>query len=243
MADSSTSNSRPTRRDAEEVPVSSAKKSGGRGRGISAPSRESWDPTAGDGDTSAYAASQPGGEQTSGKDSKDSKGSKGGSDRSFMDKVKIALRDAGRNLDDARTAPASGAAPSRATTNKRPTRRARLRLTRLDPWSVAKMAFLLSIALGVVTVVAVALVWGVLDAAGVWDSINAMVYQVIGSDSGTDFDVENYLGTSRVIGFTMIVAGIDVLLLTAIATLAAFLYNLGAALLGGVEVTLAEDAR
>jgi hypothetical protein len=53
--------------------------------------------------------------------------------------------------------------------------------------------------------------------------------------------VENYVGTSRVMGFTMIVAVVDVVLITAIATLAAFLYNLAATLLGGIEVTLAED--
>ena len=39
----------------------------------------------------------------------------------------------------------------------------------------------------------------------------------------------------------MLVAVIDVVLLTAIATLGAFLYNMAAALLGGIEVTLAED--
>ena len=39
----------------------------------------------------------------------------------------------------------------------------------------------------------------------------------------------------------MLVAVVDVVLLTAIATLAAFLYNMAAALLGGIEVTLAED--
>ena len=52
---------------------------------------------------------------------------------------------------------------------------------------------------------------------------------------------QNYLGTVRVLGFTMIVAVVDVILLTAIATLGAFLYNMAAALLGGIEVTLAED--
>jgi hypothetical protein len=122
------------------------------------------------------------------------------------------------------------------------TRTARLRLTRLDPWSVMKTAFLLSIALGVVTVVSVAIVWGVLGAAGVWDSINTSIQQVVG-DSGTSFDVEDYLGTGRVLGFTMLVAVADVILITAIATLGAFLYNLSAALLGGLEVTLAEDER
>jgi hypothetical protein len=123
------------------------------------------------------------------------------------------------------------------------TRRARLRLTHVDPWSVMKTSFLLSIAVGIVTVIAVAVVWSVLGAAGVWDSINSSVQEVIGGDTGASFDVENYVGMSRVLGFTMIVAVVDVVLITAIATLGAFLYNLAATLLGGLEVTLAEDER
>ena len=120
-------------------------------------------------------------------------------------------------------------------------RRARLRLTRIDPWSVMKTAFLLSIAFGVVTVVSVAMVWQVLGAAGVWDSINSTIQESIGGPDTANLDVEDYVGTSRVLGFTMLVAAVDVILLTAIATLGAFLYNMAAALLGGVEVTLAED--
>ncbi len=103
-----------------------------------------------------------------------------------------------------------------------------------------KTSFLLSIALGIVLVVAVAIIWAVLGAAGVWDSINSIVQQAIGGE-GEPFDIEEYAGTSRVLGFTMIVAVIDVILITAISTLGAFLYNLSAALLGGIEVTLAED--
>lgn len=143
-------------------------------------------------------------------------------------------------------ASASGAATARGTTTQqrpRGTRRARLRLVHLDPWSVMKTAFLLSIALGIVTVVAVAVVWSVLSAAGVWDSINKAVTDVLGGDAAQNFDVENYVGTSRVLGFTMVVAVLDVILVTAIVTLGAFLYNLAAALLGGIELTLAEDER
>jgi hypothetical protein len=121
------------------------------------------------------------------------------------------------------------------------TRKARLRLTHLDPWSVMKTSFLLSVAFGIVTVIAVAVVWSVLGAAGVWESINQTVQEVIGGETGAAFDVEDYVGTSRVMGFTMIVAVVDVILITAIATLSAFLYNLAATLLGGLEVTLAED--
>ena len=131
--------------------------------------------------------------------------------------------------------------PAGATGPKRPPRRARLRLTRIDPWSVMKTAFLLSIALGVVTIVSVLMVWSVLGAAGVWDSINSAVRDIVGDQSSTPFTIQDYLGTDRVIGFTMLVAVIDVVLLTAIATLSAFLYNMAAALLGGIDITLVED--
>lgn len=121
-------------------------------------------------------------------------------------------------------------------------RRARLRLTRVDPWSVMKTAFLLSIAFAIVTVVAVLMVWSVLGAAGVWDSINQTVRDIVGGEDGATFDITNYLGTGRVLGFTLVVAAVDVVLITAVATLGAFLYNMAAALLGGIEVTLAEEA-
>jgi hypothetical protein len=157
-----------------------------------------------------------------------------------------ASRSAGSGRGTSGSTSAAPASTTRAgSTSARPrgTRRARLRLVHLDPWSVMKTSFLLSIAFGIVTVVAVAVVWSVLGAAGVWDSINKTVGDVLGGDTAQNFDVQNYVGTSRVLGFTMIVAVVDVVLITAIATLSAFLYNLAAALLGGLEITLAEDDR
>ena len=143
----------------------------------------------------------------------------------------------------ANASPRSKAAGSRPSPNRKPPRRARLRLTRIDPWSVMKTSFLLAIAFGVVTVVSVFIIWSVLSAAGVWDSINQTVQDVVGGEDGGNWDVEKYVGMSRVMGFTMLVAVVDVILITAIATLGAFLYNMAAALLGGVELTLAEDQR
>lgn len=147
-----------------------------------------------------------------------------------------------------RAAQAGGVPAGQATRGRgtppapaRRTRKAQLRLVQVDAWSVMKTSFLLSIALGIVLIVAVAIVWAVLGAAGVWDSINSIVQQAVGSADGPQFDITDYLGTSRVLGFTALVAALDVVLITAIATLGAFLYNLSAALLGGVEVTLAED--
>ena len=143
--------------------------------------------------------------------------------------------------------PARPAAPRGSRVRRPPgrqPRRARLRLTRVDPWSVMKTAFLLSVAFGVVTFVAIFMVWSVLGAAGVWDSINSAVASIVEGDSGNStFDVTDYVGMSRVLGFTLLVSVVDVVLLTALATLTAFLYNLAAALLGGIEVTLAEDEK
>jgi len=137
----------------------------------------------------------------------------------------------------------SGSATQSGEVRKRRVRRARLRLTRIDPWSVMKTAFLLAIAFAIVTIVAVFIVWSVLGVAGVWESINSTIADVIGGDGAGDFDVEDYVGMSRVMGFTMLIAAVNVVLITAMATLGAFLYNLAAALLGGVEVTLAEEDR
>lgn len=148
----------------------------------------------------------------------------------------------GKDKKGGKRTPRSTTRPSPGQTSSQPrrVRKARLRLTHVDPWSVMKVSFLLSIAVGIVTVVAVAVVWTVLGAAGVWESIDSTVGDVVG-DTGSSFRIEDYLGMSRVMGFTLIVAVIDVVLITVIATLGAFLYNLAAALLGGLEVVLAED--
>ena len=129
---------------------------------------------------------------------------------------------------------------ARTSGGRRP-RRARLRLTRIDPWSVMKTAFLLSIAFGIVTWVAVFIVWSAIGAAGVFDNINRTVQEVLGTPTAEPFRIENYINTGKVMGFTTLLACADVLIITALATLGSFLYNIAATLLGGLEVTLASE--
>jgi hypothetical protein len=120
-------------------------------------------------------------------------------------------------------------------------RKARLRLLRVEPWSVMKSAFVLSIAIGITFVVAVATLWSVIDAAGVFDIVGGLINDLTQSEASTGVQITDYVGFSRVVGLATVIAVVDVVLLTALATLFAFLYNLSAALLGGLEVTLAED--
>jgi hypothetical protein len=121
------------------------------------------------------------------------------------------------------------------------TRRARLRVTKVDPWSVMKVSFLLSIALGVVTVVAACLLWMVLNGLGVFDSVGDTLKEVTGTDTSQGFDLKSYLGFGTVFMYTMVIAVVDVILMTALSTLGAFIYNTAAGFSGGVELTLAEE--
>ncbi|WP_111602899.1 DUF3566 domain-containing protein [Streptomyces sp. Amel2xB2] len=122
------------------------------------------------------------------------------------------------------------------------TRKARLRVAKADPWSVMKVSFLLSIALGVCTIVAVAVLWMVMNAMGVFSAISGTISQATQSgDASGGFEIESFLSLPKVLLFTTVIAVIDVVLATALATLGAFIYNLSAGFVGGVEVTLAED--
>lgn len=120
-------------------------------------------------------------------------------------------------------------------------RRARLLVSKVDPWSVLKMAFLLSVALGIVTVVASIVLWAVLDTIGLFDTINAFVNDIQGQEGGSPFDVLSIASLGQVASFSTIVAVVNVVLLTTLSVLSAWLYNISATLVGGIGVTLTDD--
>lgn len=125
----------------------------------------------------------------------------------------------------------------RTTTAARPAsrRRARLAVTRVDPWSVFVLSLLISLFLGVVLLIAVGVLYALLDSLGVLASVDTFArdLQLVGAG-------QSVLGLGRVLGVAGIIAAVDVVLLTVLATLGAFLYNVCASLTGGLEVVLAE---
>ncbi|MDH6576401.1 DUF3566 domain-containing protein [Kitasatospora sp. MAP5-34] len=121
-------------------------------------------------------------------------------------------------------------------------RKARLRVTRADPWSVMKVSFLLSLAVGIIMIVAAAVLWMTLDGLGVFTSLNSTLKEVTGSaDGASSVNLMDYIGFSSVMLFTTLIAVVDVILMTALATLSAFIYNTAAGFTGGIELTLAEE--
>ncbi|GIG58008.1 hypothetical protein Lfu02_23800 [Longispora fulva] len=118
-------------------------------------------------------------------------------------------------------------------------RRARLHLKRIDPWSVMKFSFAVSVVLFIVMVVATAVLYLALDAMGVFDTLNKTLASLIGSagdTKGASFKITalGVIGTAAVLGV------VNMVLFTALSTLGSFIYNVCADLVGGVELTLSE---
>ncbi len=117
-------------------------------------------------------------------------------------------------------------------------RRARLSIKRVDPWSVMKFSFAVSFVLLVVIIVATSVLYLALDAMDVFDSLNKTLAELFTSNGGGGDAFKITAG--GVIGVSAILGAINVVLFTALMTLGAFVYNVCADLVGGVEVTLAE---
>ncbi|MDC7121861.1 DUF3566 domain-containing protein [Cellulomonas fimi] len=157
-------------------------------------------------------------------------------------------------------APAAATSPTAARTSTRPSatgatsqvrpatgriptvggpRRVRLAVSRIDPWSVMKLSFLLSVAIGIMIVVAAAVIWLTLDGLHVFTEANNLVKQITGEESS--INILQYVEFRRVVSGATLIAVIDVFLLTALSTIGAFLYNIVAALVGGVHVTMTDE--
>jgi len=139
----------------------------------------------------------------------------------------------------------AGSSAPRANPRKRRRsgpRRVRLTIQRIDPWSVFKISLLVAVGLGIAMVVAVAVLWTVLSGMNVFNTINTFIVQVTsGEDGASQFDLMQYIGLGRVLSLTVVFAVANVLLLTALATLSAFLYNVCSALVGGAHLTLSDE--
>ncbi len=125
----------------------------------------------------------------------------------------------------------------------RPPRKAHLVLRRIEPWSAMKFSFVVSLVCFVVLFVAVAVLYGVLSALGVFSSITDTVNQLTsgagGAGAGT-IDIASWFEPVRILGYAALLGALNVVLITALSTLGAVIYNISADLVGGVEVTFSE---
>ena len=119
-------------------------------------------------------------------------------------------------------------------------RRANLIVARLEPWSVMKFSFLISLVAWIVLFVAVALLYYALSSLGVFASLQKTLASVTSSQGSAGVDLSKWTSGTRIMGYTMLLGAVDVVLITALSTLGAVVYNLVTHLGGGIEITLKE---
>ncbi|NBU32085.1 MAG: DUF3566 domain-containing protein [Actinobacteria bacterium] len=114
----------------------------------------------------------------------------------------------------------------------------KVRITRLDPWSVAKSSFILGVAIAGIIIVATIVLWLLLSAAGVFEAITGLFRSVSGNEDSAGV---NFLSLGRLVGLSMVISAIEIVLLSVLSTIFAALYNLSVGFTGGIEVDVADE--
>lgn len=117
-------------------------------------------------------------------------------------------------------------------------RRVRMTISRIDPWSALKLSFLVSVAVGIMIVVAAVILWFVLDSMHVWAQINELLVTL---NSEPLLKLGQFMEFGRVLSFSVVVGVLEIVLMTAFGTVMAIVYNIVAMLVGGMHVTVTDE--
>lgn len=142
-----------------------------------------------------------------------------------------------------RSGPAKGGTGPKAqqkAQSKKSARQAHLTISRVEPWSVMKFSFVVSLVAFVILFVAVSVLYGALSGLGVFDSLQRVVTSLTSSQGSTGVNAKAWFSASRVLGYTALLGSLNIVLITAMSTIGSVVYNLTSRLVGGVEVTLRE---
>jgi hypothetical protein len=158
-----------------------------------------------------------------------------------QDKLRAATAGLGRFTTAAKEKVTSSAdaAPASAPVAAGAPRKVRVLLSRIDPWSALKIGFLLSIAVGIMLVVAVHVLWTAVNSMGTFDLIQQWVDKLFTKDQ--EVNIRQFFFYRKIMSASLLVAVTNVVLLSGLAVISAFLYNMVSRLVGGVYVTLTDD--
>ena len=171
--------------------------------------------------------------QAAGKKSAVKSGSKGGNNSAIpqVSEVSSSAQKTGESE-------AAGASSAKKIAEYQP-RQISLVVSRIDPWSVMKVSFLLSVALGIAMVLAGLLVWLLLNSMSVFSSVENFINDI--DPTGSIASIIDYLRLPRVMAMSTIVAVSNVILMTAFSTVGALIYNLVTSLVGGIRLALIDE--
>lgn len=132
--------------------------------------------------------------------------------------------------------------PDKVGNGRKGPRKAHLQVARFDPWSVMKFSFIMSLVCFLVLFVAVAVLYVILSWLGVFDALSGTIRDLTSNDQGKSggLNPASWFSAAHILGYTALIGTLNVLLITALATVWSVIYNMAADLVGGVEVTLKE---
>jgi ABC-type nickel/cobalt efflux system permease component RcnA len=113
------------------------------------------------------------------------------------------------------------------------TKQVRLKLVYVDFWSAVKLSFLIAVSLGIVLVVAVVLIYLVLQSTNIFEDLDALLQDVL---SDPTFSIAATVSLQQVVLFAVVIAILDIVIGTALGAIACLLYNLSVKLTGGLLV-------
>jgi hypothetical protein len=132
------------------------------------------------------------------------------------------------------TKPKAAAVPSQQPSGPL---RAQVQVRWIDPWTVLKVTAAVMVVLFVAWMIGVAVLYALLEAIGVMGKINSGLGDFSTPASAQSGDI---VTPGMVFGFSALVGIVNIVLVTALATVGAFIFNLCVDLIGGVEITLAD---
>ncbi len=129
--------------------------------------------------------------------------------------------------------------PKSAAVSPGAPRKVRVLLSRIDPWSALKIGFLLSIAAGIMLLVAVHVLWTALNSMGTFELIQQWVSKLFTANQ--EVNILQFVDYKKVMSASLLVSVTNVVLISGLSVISAFLYNMVSRMVGGVYVTLTDD--
>jgi hypothetical protein len=125
-------------------------------------------------------------------------------------------------------------------TPKAGTKRSRLRISYINPMSVIKTTFILSLAFGLASIMALIMLWSVAKFSGTIDAATGLLTDIFGI-GGAGFNIVSLLSLPRIIFIGSVFTVFQVVTWTLLAGIFSVIYNMFAEYVGGWEITLTDD--
>jgi hypothetical protein len=117
--------------------------------------------------------------------------------------------------------------------NKPEVKQVRLKLVHIDYVSALKLSFLLGLAQLIIVVVGTFLIYLVFVQTGLFSTANNVAGEVLGKNV---FDINSILSMGRAVGTGLAIGVVNMIVITVLGAIAAWLYNMAAKVVGGLSV-------